>query len=314
MTLRIAKRKKVQISNLDAQGNATFSRQLEYIRTQNVAMRFPNFMARTLIPVKNDIDPGVQTITWRSYAPAGVAKLISSYADDLPRSDVTAEENTSRVHSIGNSYGFSVDEIAASAYAGNELDAKKAAAARRANEQEVERIASTGDARFNILGLLNQPNVITYAVAAGASTSTAWGAKTGKEQLADLLGIIQSVISTTNGVEKPNTIILPETQYGIAATGRISDTTDTTVLEFFQKARPNIEVLAWERLKGAGVANSDRMVAYYRDPNFLELNIPKEWTELDPQERNLEVVIPCHSRIGGVVLYYPLSMSYADGI
>jgi hypothetical protein len=308
------KRKKVQLSNLDAQGNATFSRQLEFIRTQNVEMRFPNFMARKLIPVKNDIDEGVLTITWRSYAPAGVAKLISSYADDLPRSDVTAEENTSKVHSIGNSYGFNIDEVAAAAYAGNSLDTKKAAAARRANEQEVERIASTGDARFNILGLLNQPNVLTYMPPAGASTFTDWARKTGPEMLADLLGIVQGIVSTTNGIEKPNTVLLPETQMGLAMTTRIGTVSDTTVAEFFTKTRPGIELLAWERLKGAGASGSDRMIAYYRDPNYLELNIPKEWTELDPQERNLEVVIPCHSRIGGVVLYYPLSMSYGDGI
>lgn len=314
MNLQTQKRRKAQLSNLDAQGNAVFSRQLEYIRTRNVEMRFPNFMARQLIPVKNDIDPGVGIITWRSYGPVGVAKLISSYAEDLPRADVTGEENSSRVHSIGNSYGFNIDEIAASAYRGDALDTKKAASARRANEQEVERIASVGDARFNILGLLNQPNVITYTPPAGASTSTTWALKTGAEILADLLGIVQAVISTTNGIEKPNTIVLPENQFGLVATTRIGTTTDTTVLEFFQRARPGVEVLAWERLKGAGASASDRMIAYSRDPNYLELNIPKEWTELDPEPKGLEVVINCHSRIGGVTLYYPLSMAYGDGI
>lgn len=314
MTLRTQKRRKVQLSSLDAQGNVMFSRQLEYLRARNVELRFPQFMARKLIPVKNDIPPGVNQITWRSYGTVGVAKLISSYAADLPRSDVTAEENSSRVYSIGNSYGFNIDEVAASAYTGAALDQKKAAAARRANEQEVERIASTGDARFNILGLLNQPNVITYTPPAGASTYTDWARKTGAEQLADMLGIVQGIISTTNGIEMPNTLVLPENQFGLAATTRLGTTTDTTVLEFFQRARPGVEVLAWERLKGAGASAADRMIAYTRDPNFLELNIPKEWTELDPEPRNLEFIINCHSRIAGVTLYYPLSMAYGDGI
>lgn len=316
MPMHLQKRRKLQLSNLDAQGNATFAKQLEFVRKQNVEIRFPNFMARKLIPVKNDVDPGVNTITWRSYGPTGVAKIISNYADDLPRADVTGEQNSSQVYSIGNAYGFSIDEVAASAYQGTSLDTKKAAAARRANELKVEDLASIGDARYNIIGLLNQPNAGAYVPPAGSlsGATTAWSTKTPGEVLADLFGIRQTIINSTNGVEKPNTIVVPEAQFGLIATTPRSINSDTTLLDFFLKTSPGVEVLAWERLKGAGASSTDRMVAYYRDPDYLEMNIPKEWTELDPQERNLAIEIPCHSRFGGVILFYPLSMAYADGI
>jgi hypothetical protein len=56
------------------------------------------------------------------------------------------------------------------------------------------------------------------------------------------------------------------------------------------------------------------MVCYRKDPNVLELIVPQEFEQFPPQERNLEVVINCHMRCGGVVCYYPLAISFGDGI
>lgn len=306
-------RRRSQISHLDAMGNIQFTKALEVVRKTNLEMRFPQFMARQLIPVKNDVDPGVQTIQWRSYGPVGMAKIISNYADDLPRADVLGEDNYSKVFSIGNSYGYNIDEVAASAYSGIALSTKRAAAARRANEERVEALAAVGDSRFSILGLLNQPNATVLALPAGASTFTTWATKTADEILADLNLIKRTPINLTNGVEKIDTIVMPENQRGIIQTKRVSTVSDTTVEEFFLRTNPGIQLISWQRLTGAGASATDRIVGYYRNPDYIELNIPKEWTELPPQERNLEVVIPCHSRFGGVILYYPLSMVYADG-
>ncbi len=313
MSLALKKKRRSQISHLDAMGNIQFTKALEVVRKANLEMRFPQFMARQLIPVKNDVDPGVQTIQWRSYGPVGMAKIISNYADDLPRADVQGEDNFAKVYSIGNSYGYNIDEVAASAYSGIALSQKRAAAARRANEERVEALAAMGDSRIGILGLLNQPNATVVTIPAGAGSSTTWALKTPDEILADLNLIKRTPINLTNGVEKINTIVMPENQRGIIQTTRVSDVSDTTVEEFFLRTNPGIELVTWQRLAGAGAGGADRIVGYYRDPDYIELNIPKEWTELPPQERNLEVVIPCHSRLGGVILYYPLSMVYADG-
>jgi hypothetical protein len=36
--------------------------------------------------------------------------------------------------------------------------------------------------------------------------------------------------------------------------------------------------------------------------------------QLPVQEKGLEYVVNCHSRIGGVLIYYPLSQYIMDGI
>jgi hypothetical protein len=56
------------------------------------------------------------------------------------------------------------------------------------------------------------------------------------------------------------------------------------------------------------------MVAYKKDPDMFTLEIPQMFEQLPVQERNLEYVIPCHARIGGVIIPYPLSLYIMEGI
>ena len=97
--------------NIDAQESVFFDRELEYIKSQSYDVKFPQLKAKTLIPVSTEAGPGASTITYRAYEGYGVAKIIASYADDLPRADVGGKEFTSNVRSLGDSYGYNVQEI-----------------------------------------------------------------------------------------------------------------------------------------------------------------------------------------------------------
>ncbi len=45
-----------------------------------------------------------------------MAKIISSYASDLPRADVKGKPTTAIIKSLGDSYGYSIQEMRASGY------------------------------------------------------------------------------------------------------------------------------------------------------------------------------------------------------
>jgi hypothetical protein len=36
--------------------------------------------------------------------------------------------------------------------------------------------------------------------------------------------------------------------------------------------------------------------------------------QLPVQEQGLEFQVPCHSRVGGTIVYYPLSMAIMEGL
>jgi hypothetical protein len=55
------------------------------------------------------------------------------------------------------------------------------------------------------------------------------------------------------------------------------------------------------------------VVAYLRNPEVLELEIPQDFEQFAPERRNLEFIVNCHARCGGVLVYQPLAMAYMDG-
>lgn len=294
--------------------NAFFSRSLEYVKARVYGNKPRELLARRFIPKDTEVDPDAETVRIRSYNQVGVAKLLASYAQDLPRSDIKAEEMVRSIRGIGNAYGYALDEVRAAARANINLDEKKGAAARRAVEALIDRILAVGDDETGLLGLLNQPNASVYTIPNGDSLATAWTTKTPKEILQDLVGICEYVSLVTNEVEQVNLIVLPRPQYVAIATTQFSIASETSILDYFKKAYPGVNVERWYRLTGAGTAVTDRMLAYVLSPDHLTALIPREFEQLPVQEKGLEFEIPCHARCGGVVAYYPLSICYGDGI
>lgn len=306
----------IQSVNLDANETAFFARELEYVKARTYDIKFAPMKATSLMPVSTDAGEGAETITYRSFEETGIARIISSYADDLPRADVRGQEFRSPVKSVGCSYGYSHQEIRAAMFANRPLTTMQASAARRANDQKVNRLAWFGDDDYNIQGLLNNANIPSNSVPNdGTGSTTEWVNKTPDQILRDLNQITNSILELTKGVEMPNTVLLPIEQYTLIASTPRSSNSDTTILDYFIRNNPYVDMVDWvPELTGAGPLGVDIFIAYDRNPDKLELQIPMPFTQYPPQERNLEFVINCESRYGGLLVYYPLSISIGEGI
>jgi hypothetical protein len=311
--------------NLDANESIFFARELEYVKGQTYDIQYPELKMTRLIPVSGEAGPAAETITFESYGMTGVAKVISNYATDLPRVDVYGTEDTVKVKSIGDAYGYNLQEIRASAKTGKNLPTRKAAAARKAIDKKVDDIAllsrATDGVNGGLTGLLYNANVTKVTVTTGVGGYT-WALKTAAEILHDLNEVVQDMIDLTGGVEVPDTILLPPVQWGLISTTNMGTGTDTTIKEYFLKNRPEIKNIEWlaglhnvNPVPSTGVAsNVDVMVAYRRDPSKLTLEIPQPFEQLDPQLQGMEYVVPCHARVAGVITYYPLSITVVEGI
>lgn len=296
----------------DAADSAFFLRELESIEAQVYEVQYPELMIRQLVPVDHSDGPGAEAITYRMFDRVGVAKLISDYATGLPRVDVHGKEYTSPVRSGGSAFGYSIQEIRAARMAGRPLETMKAEAARRAFEELVERIGAFGNEESGLKGFLNHPNVPVSSV-----EGDPWEDKTAEEIRKDIRQMIQGTIDLTNNVEKgPFTLLLPDAQYGLIATMQNSTASDRTVLQFVLESEKTwlADVAPFSLLKGAGVGGADRALLYTRRPDKLKLKIPQDFETFPPQEKGLEIEVPTHGRIGGIVWYYPLSARYVDGI
>lgn len=300
---------------MDANETAFLARQLEQIRANTYDIKYAPLDGLRFVPVDTSIDPGVETVTYRQFEMFGLAKIVADYAKDFPTANVVAREFTSKVKSLGASYEYSIQEMRAATFAGVPLEQRKANAARRAIDQLHNSLVKTGDSAQGLLGFLNQSNTTSFSVPNGAAGTATWVTKTPDEIVADMHDIANGIFTSTKGVERPDTILLPLAQYQLIASRRMGDGSDVTILRHFLATSPFITTVeAWWELDGAGTLGADRMVCYRRDPDALQYIAPVVFEQFAPQEEGMVLKTHCHARSGGVVVYYPLSISYGDGI
>ncbi len=296
----------------DAKFTAVLEQQLEFIKTRTYDIVYPEMKARQLIPVNNDVDPGAETITYRQWDEIGMAQIIANYADDLPLIDALVEEFQQKIKGLGAAYEWSIQDLRRSAMAGANLDQRRARAARRSIEQQIENIAALGNAKAGLTGFAKHPNVSLVVPITGT-----WETATGEEMIADLMFLSSSIVTSNKETFLPDTTVLDVSRYNLLATTRVSSTgdTNTTALEGFLRSNPWVtNVGTWNKLALADAANTGpRIVCYKRDAEVLTLEIPQEFEQFPPQAKNLSFLVPVHARIGDVIVYYPFAIAYMDG-
>jgi hypothetical protein len=304
-----------QTAITDVNTSIFFLRELEYIQRQIKETKQKNLKGTMLIPVSNEAPEWAESITYRRLTRVGRAKVIADYAHDFPRADVYKEEFTVKVKGIGSSYGYSKNEILQSNQTGFPLDRERGNSCKRAIDETQDDLIWNGDADYGIQGFINYPGITEYTTPNGVGGDTEFSTKTPDEIIADLNALVSAVINTTNGVESPDTLILPITQYRLISTTRMGDGSDETILSFFLKTNGIIKMVDWVvELSGAGAGASDRAMVYKKDPSYVRVEIPKFYREENPQQEGLEFEVVAEQRTAGVIVYYPLSIAFCDNI
>ena len=312
--LDIDMRKDGGLKHFDASETAFFKRQLEYVKTKTYDVKYRNLRAVNLIPVSNEAPAGADYIIWYSYSKAGTAKIIADYAHDFPRVDVYATENQSKIYSMGDAYGYSIKEVRRAAMAGNSLDTRRANTARRAMDELFDRLAWFGNTDFNIQGFFDYPGITEYTIPNGAGGNPEWTTKTPDEIVEDLVGLTDAVSVPTNGREEVDTILLPRARFNLIKNTKMSTSSDKTIFTFFTDNNPGIMIEVLDELKDQGDGGSQRMYGYVKDSEHLTQEIPQPFEQFEPDKKGMTWEIPCHAEFGGVIIYYPQSVCFADNI
>lgn len=304
------------VTRCDANESIFFARQLEHIKSQTYDIKYPALSALSLFPVDTSAGAGAKTITYRQYDTVGMAKVIANYANDLPRADVVAKEFTSNVRGIGDSYGYDVQEIRYASMTGTPLESRKAASARRAHDQKINALAWAGDTDHGLPGFLTNGNIPGYTVPAdGTGSSKLWSAKTADLIIRDVNGIINQVLTQSKSVHSATEVWLPVAQYALISSMVRSTGSDQTVLKFLQENNPGVtfkKVVELDNAMSSGTL--DTMVAIENTPDNLGLQIPMPFMQHSPQQKGLAFEVPCESRFGGCIVFYPMAMAIADSI
>ncbi len=309
---------KTTAQRMDDSFSLFLARELTYIRTRVLEVAKAPMNAFRIFPVTTEVPAGAQVAIQRIYDQMGIAKVISNYADDLPRADVVGTETPTKVITIGDSYGYNVVEIENAQYAGVNLEMYKAQAARRAVDLKINKLAWFGDAEMGVQGFLDNPNLTAVTLPAdgnqnGGSSSTQFIHKTADQIIRDISNVISAINIATNNVENPNMVLLPTKAFDHIVMTPRSQYSDLTILEFLRRSHPDVRFEKVGELDGAGTDGADLMVAGRFDPDAIRLEIPERFRQLPVEKRNLEYVVDCISRYLGVTITAPMAFSKASG-
>lgn len=309
---------RLALSNMrfDANETANLDRALRVVSSQVYDIEYPALMHRRFIPQNNQVPPGAESIWFREHDKVGKAKLISNWADDLPRVDVIAREYGIPVKAIGDSFEYSqMDLLRAAMPNGAPLDRLRAQVARDAIEWELDDIACIGRPDVGIKGFINNDGVDVLTVATvGGKTKWAADTKAAVDIIADLNALRSHVRVETKSIYTIDTILMPTDLFEHISSMPFSTNSDRTVLEWFRGTNPGITIEAWDKLNTANAdGDGGRIIGYVNRATVLEEMIPMEYTQLPAQPKNLAFVVNAWAITGGVHVHRPKAVAFLDG-
>ncbi|WP_254703612.1 major capsid family protein [Kosakonia sacchari] len=285
--------------NLDEQG-LIFARDL--ISTSNTLYKveMPQPIAISLFAQEPGVTEASQFVSYRMYTAEGMAKIMANFGTDMPMLGVKGAEFFAKMYPLGLGYGYTYFEMLAAAQSGTPLNNIQGMETREAHERTVSNIIWLGNAEYQIIGFLDHPNIPQVAVTGG------WASATDDVILDDVGSIISAVNSSV--IYRCSEFHMPTKAWTRIEGMRLSGT-DRTVLSYLQNAYRNVTFRENSDLDGRGVC----MAMMNNIRNFSQAT-PSLFRQHSPQQKGLDISIPCTSKTAGVIVRAPLAAAISSQV
>lgn len=291
--------------------NATLflDRELRKVKAQTYDVVYQQRRGRTLFPIDSSGPEWVKTVSYKQFDKVGKAKLITNYGADFPNVGLSVAEFSNPVVACGDGYAYSVDDIAAAIGTGMPLDAMLAQVARDMVENLLDDWIAEGVTEIGTKGVLNHASIPVIVL----PNTGAFDTLAPSEIIENLNHVVTVIRANNKQTFDPDTLLLPTNVYSHIAQTPIAIDNQNTILNSFKANNPYIKnVEEWNKCDGAGATGKDRLMCYQRSKRVIEINIPMEFKQFAPQQRNLEFFVPAYAKFGGVELHYAKAAGYAD--
>lgn len=302
-------------SRLDANESIFVARQLEHVVAETYRTQLSPLKSAQFIPFKWDLPAGATSWVYRQWSDIAPprAKVVANYAEDFPDVGLHVEEAIKPIRSIGDAYGYSVQDLRAAAFAKVPLETELARVARETIERTIDDYCAFGDATNNVAGFINNAALTSVAPAVGT-----WdAATTAAEMHQDLTKLVDSVIQASKNVYRPDTLLLPLSVHGLLMKPYSTLNGESILSVWFKNQNIIKNIDFWHLLDtNAGVTaegtSKALAVAYVRDETVIKFRGAIPFEQMPPQTKNMYLSVPCHARIGGVNIFQPLAMRKMD--
>lgn len=318
---------RTNVSHLDANENIFLGRELESLDPREFMTLFAGLLARRFVPTIPNIDPSEEAYSYTMYTVTGVTGpgAPTKHAHDLPTVNVTRQKLSQRIENIPGAYGWTVDEIRAAAKKNVPLERVTVQAAMTMIMRAIDDMLATGFTAGGIYGLLNNPNVddtITPVTKTGGGTVWSDASKPG-EWISDINKLVETTEARLQQASLVNSevpafnrfvVLMDQGHYNKLRDTPRSDQSDMSALKWLLENNTSIESIEpWFKCATAD-GGDPMMVCYPRQEMAVGGVCPVDFESLNPQEKGFDVVVPCRGKCGGVVMRYPVAVSYLKDI
>lgn len=253
---------------------------------------------------------------WAEVTTSGrMEPVAASGGDNLPDVGAGARERRGRVGNYGVSVSWSFQDMIRAARMIEPIDQLKLSVARKVHDETLNHLIWNGNTALGLTGLLNNSEI------PGKQRSSALSGLTGQNLIDAICNEVKEMDDETEGVERPNTLLLPPDQYNRLVTQRQgTDNTTAIIEELRQKLaalteNPGFQIRKVRELKAANNdRNADLMVLLNNDPMYVQYVTSMLFRQLPIQMQGLRFRIPILMRPGGLTFYYPKSCRVISGI
>ena len=182
----------------------------------------------------------------------------------------------------------------------------------------------TGFTDLGMTGLLNDANVVSGLVDAGAKGTTEWETKTPDEILQDInTALVEAWEAAEYDLKgMPNHILIPPAKYAYITLHKVSEAGNVSIMEYLmqnnigkdQGVNISIEPCRW--CNGAGTSQKDRMMVYVNDEDMVnfDITVPITRAMTQPSIERAAYMTLYAAQIGQVKFMYYQPVRYYDGI
>ncbi len=175
-----------------------------------------------------------------------------------------------------------------------------------------------------VYGLVNNPNIIAVPVVAGAATTTTWATKTPKEILDDVNTVLNNTWKNSeydvSGMA--NHILISPQEYAYIVSRVVSDAGNMSILNYLlennigKNQGVDLYIAPSRWCVGAGLGETNRMVAYVNDESRILIDIPVPLMRAMTQQSvsDMAYLTGYVANIGQTKVLYTQCITYADGI
>jgi hypothetical protein len=325
-------------AKLDDDEAYIYSRALETVWSTELAQPRAELPLATgdLLPDSPNVEEGSTSYRYFLMNDQGDAEWSASMTGaDMPTTSLSGAEMTGRIQTIQGGYVVSRKQLRNAKKASVRLQPRNAAASLRAHLERWDEGLAWGKESLGILGLFNHP-LISVINAADAGGSTSWRDKTLEEIVADVAALVNSIPEQTNEIMHANRVLMSPRLFRycqqtlIAAAG--GGDGSLTILRHLERifgsvSDPNVtppdfpvtfgvvRYLDASNPRSQGNLEEDALFAYIdNDPNVVSRVRGFVGRTHPPQERDLMIITPAETEVGGVEVAQPLCLVRMNGV